>query len=275
MMRTFTRSLTVVLAAAGLVSQACAAVVILEGSAPPPSAQPPAPPSEAPALAPAPALPPAEPARPALVPPPDSLTPPAPLAPVATAPPVPAVPPAPPVAATPSPPASSPSLASTELPSNPAELSVEMLPGATVSVGSVVSFKISSKKAGYLVLIDVDANGHLSQIYPYTASLMRTNRANGNYIKAGGTLTIPLANDPYAGVRYVVSPPNGRAMVLGILSASPVQLLDLPDVPPEMIDRPGEILAYLSKRTGELRIPDGNQLKEAKWSFNAKAYLIQ
>jgi hypothetical protein len=159
---------------------------------------------------------------------------------------------------------------------NSAELSIEMIPGQTVSVGSRVSFRVSSKKAGYLVLVDVDATGRLTQIYPNTASLVRTSRPNGNYIKPGGTLTIPLATDPYAGgVQYVVTPPNGQAMIVAILSAQPVQILDLPDIPPDISGQSG-MLAYLAKWTRELRIPDdSSQLREARWSFNAKSYTIQ
>ena len=158
---------------------------------------------------------------------------------------------------------------------NSAEVSVEMMPGQTVSVGSLVSFRVTSKKAGYLVLVDVDTTGHLTQIYPNTASLTRTSRANGNYIKPGGTLTIPLATDPYAGIRYVVSPPNGQAMIVAILSAQPVQILDLPDVPTDIKEK-SALLAYLAKWMNELRIPDdASQLREAKWSFNAKSYTIQ
>ena len=62
---------------------------------------------------------------------------------------------------------------------NPAEVTVEMMPGQTVNVGSRVSFRITSKKPGYLVLVDVDATGHLTQIYPNTASLIRANNPNG------------------------------------------------------------------------------------------------
>jgi hypothetical protein len=161
-------------------------------------------------------------------------------------------------------------------PSNQAELSVEMLPGRTVTIGSLVSFKVTSKKPGYVVLMDVDAAGHLTQIYPNTASLLRASRSNGNYVKPGSSLIIPLATDPYAGVRYVVSPPNGQAMIVGILSASPVQILDLPDIPAEILGKPEMVLTYLSKRTSELRIPDQHdQMREAKWSFDARPYTIQ
>ena len=158
---------------------------------------------------------------------------------------------------------------------NPAEVAIEMLPGQSLSVGSRVTFHISTRKGGYLVLIDVDAHGKLTQIYPNTTSLLRVTRPNGNYIKPGGSLIIPLATDPYGGFEYVVSPPSGRAMVVAVLSPEPVQILDLPDIPD--VSNQLDALTHLAKSVGELRIPDGNagRLREAQWSFDAKAYTIQ
>src|SRR5262249_12434686 len=40
---------------------------------------------------------------------------------------------------------------------NPADLSIEMLPETTVVVGSRVSFRISAKKPGFLILVDIDS----------------------------------------------------------------------------------------------------------------------
>lgn len=185
-----------------------------------------------------------------------------------------------PAPASPAPVPSNPTVIFDDLPDakavNRAQLSVEMLPGQTVSIGSVVSFKVTSRQAGYVVLMDVDAAGHLTQIYPNTASLARTSRVNGNYVKPGRTFIVPLAGDSYAGVRYVVSPPNGQAIIIGVLSASPVQILDVPDVPAELLGQPNLVLAYLSKRMSELRIPgNDNRLRETKWSFDARPYTIQ
>jgi hypothetical protein len=158
---------------------------------------------------------------------------------------------------------------------NSAEVSVEMMPGETVSVGSKVSFRVTSKKAGYLVLVDVDVTGRLTQIYPNTVSLLRGARPNGNYVKPGATLTIPNPSDPRAAIQYVVSPPAGQAMIVAILSPQPVQILDLPDVPLD-VKEPSDMLAYLYKWTNELRIPDdASHLREARWSFNSKSYRIQ
>jgi len=58
---------------------------------------------------------------------------------------------------------------------NSAELSVEILPTQAVSIGSNVVFRITTKKAGYLILIDIDAIGKYA-IYPNTALLSRGAR---------------------------------------------------------------------------------------------------
>jgi hypothetical protein len=150
-----------------------------------------------------------------------------------------------------------------------------MLPGKSVSIGSQVSFRIKSKKAGYVVLIDIDANGKLTQIFPTVASLTRNSRPNANYIKPGVPLLVPnLANAE--GIAYVVSPPAGNAMVVAMWSEQAVQILDLPDIPPEMAGQ-DEALNYLTKWASQLRIPESttNRLHEAKWSFDAKTYSIQ
>jgi hypothetical protein len=158
---------------------------------------------------------------------------------------------------------------------NSAELSVEMTPGGTVSVGSRVSFRITSKKAGYVVLVDVDATGKLRQVYPNLVSPARP-RSNANFIKPGVPLLIPSAADALGGVVYVVSPPVGNAMVIAIWSEQAVQVLDLPDLPVEVTSQ-NEALDYLTKRANELRIPDtkSGRLREANWSFDAKFYAIR
>jgi hypothetical protein len=251
----FAIAVSIATLASCLAPPAGAAVMILEGTEPPPSN----PPAQAAPSAPARTEePPAPPSPPVLQPPAKAAIPDAPAAP----------PPTPSVAT------DTPNLAdlANVTPGNEAHLSVEMLPGQTVSVGAFVSFKVTSKKPGYVMLMDVDAAGHLNQIYPSTPALTRAGRVNGNYIKPGSPMLIP----PTAGMRFVVSPPQGQAMIIGILSASPVQIVDLPDIPAEILGKPDMILAYLSKRTNELRIPDqDNKLRQAQWSFDAKPYVIQ
>jgi hypothetical protein len=161
---------------------------------------------------------------------------------------------------------------------NPAELSVEILPGPDISLGSKVSFRIATKKPGYLILVDVDAAGKLTQIYPNPMSLMgKGERDSANFIRPGKPIQVPNPSDVLSGFEFVASPPLGTAMVVALLSDRPVQMIDLPDVPSSLLGR-ASAADHLSKLTNELRIPDPNRtgaFQEAHWSFDAKFYAIR
>jgi hypothetical protein len=161
---------------------------------------------------------------------------------------------------------------------NPAELSIEILPGPEISIGTKVSLRVSTKKQGYLVLVDVDPSGKLTQIYPNPLSLMNApgGRQNSNLIKPGKPVLIPNPADPYAGFEFVASPPEGTAMVAALLSDRPVQMIDLPDVPVNLAGQ-AAALTYLSNMAQELRIASGEpgRLQEVRWSVDAKFYAIR
>jgi len=66
-------------------------------------------------------------------------------------------------------------------------------------------------------------------------------------------------------------------MIVALLSDRPVQLVDLPNVPPQLV---GNVSAvdYLTKLANELRIPgrtESDRLQEAHWSFDVKFYAIK
>jgi len=162
---------------------------------------------------------------------------------------------------------------------NSAEVSVEILPGPDLAVGARVSFRVSAKKPGYLILLDVDAAGKLTQIYPNPISLGTASaiRQNANYVRPGKPIQIPNSADAFAGFEFVASPPFGTAMVVAFLSDRPVQKVDLPDIPAAITGQ-AAALTYLTKLAGDLRIVEGDagsRLQEARWSFDAKFYAIR
>jgi hypothetical protein len=161
---------------------------------------------------------------------------------------------------------------------NPSEVAIDILPGADIAVGARVSFRVSTKKPGYLILVDVDAAGKLTQIYPNPMSLTTATaaRQNSNYLRPGRPVQIPTPGDGFAGFEFVASPPFGTAMVVAILSDQPVQTVDLPDIPPSMTGR-ADALTYLTKLASGLRVPGegSGRLQEARWSFDAKFYAIR
>jgi hypothetical protein len=162
---------------------------------------------------------------------------------------------------------------------NPAGIAVEILPRAELKIGEKIALRVATRKQGYLVLVDVDATGKLTQIYPNRRSLLaaQDGQENINLIKPGRSVTIPEIGNPYAGFEFVAAPPTGVAMVVAILSDRPVQMLDLPDVPSSLIGQGGAI-SYLTDWTRNLRIASGDasgRLEEATWSFDAKLYVIR
>jgi hypothetical protein len=160
---------------------------------------------------------------------------------------------------------------------NSAGLKLDFASGNDFTVGSKLSFKISTEQPGYLVLVDVDSDGKLTQIYPNVYSPQGTSDSleTINLLKPGRTMTVP---DPAseASFEFVASPPPGVGMVVAMLSDKPVQVIDLPDVPPAMT---GQRAAdeYLRNATRSLKIlPEGDrgQLQDPKWSFATKFYSI-
>ena len=163
---------------------------------------------------------------------------------------------------------------------NSAGLAIDVLPGTDLQVGSRVAFRVATRKSGYLIIVDVDPSGKLTQIYPNPMSLagVQAGREGANLIKPGRAVTLPdSARNPLAGFEFVASPPLGTAMVVAILSDRPVQVVDLPDVPPSLAGS-SEAVNYLYGAARDLRVAGPAQsgaVQEAKWSFDAKFYRIR
>lgn len=160
---------------------------------------------------------------------------------------------------------------------NDAGVELSILPDVELAAGTTVSVRVATKKAGYLILIDVDPAGKLTQIYPNRHTLeRRDNQEALNLIKAGQVVTIPNQNNPYAGFEFIASPQNGVAMLVAILSDRPVHLIDLPDVSAPSNGQGA--LDQVSDLARRLRIAreDGSIAPEGPhWSFDAKLYLVK
>jgi hypothetical protein len=158
---------------------------------------------------------------------------------------------------------------------NPAGVSLALLPGPEVAAGSKMGFRIATHRSGYLILLDVDAAGKLTQIFPNTATVTRGVRDASNRIRPGRVLTIPQLGGPYANFEFVAELPAGIAMAVAMLSDRPVQVVDLPDAPPPAF-APADALKYVRDQARTLKIPghDGN-LEQPAWSIDGKFYIIK
>jgi Domain of unknown function (DUF4384) len=158
---------------------------------------------------------------------------------------------------------------------NAAGLTLQMSPEQSVGVGTKISFRVSARKAGYLLLVDIDADGRMSQIFPSPEMIAQSPEAAGNFVKPGQELLIPNVAAKKNGFEYVVTPPLGRAAVVAILSDRRVQIVDLPDIASEQ-GSVSAIIGRLNQWTNELRVPDAGsgKLQPSSWSFDVKTYSI-
>jgi hypothetical protein len=159
---------------------------------------------------------------------------------------------------------------------NGAGLTLDIIPGGEVIAGSKIGFRFTTKKPGYLILLNVDAEGKLSQIFPEAPTEAGAVRDEPCLIKPGKPLIIPQLGSPYATFEFIAEPPAGVAMFVALLSDKPVQLVDLPNAPPPAF-APANTLKYVRDQTLTLVVPnrENNQLERPKWSFDGKAYLIR
>ena len=159
---------------------------------------------------------------------------------------------------------------------NSAGVSVDLLPRLEVPAGSKIGFRIATKKTGYLILLDVDANGRLTQIFPNPTAATHGLREATNLIKPGRPLTLPQFGTPYTRFDFVADLPAGIAMVVALLSDKPVQVVDLPDTPPPGF-APGDTLKYVRDQARTLKVPnpEGGRLEQPNWSIDGKFYLIK
>lgn len=167
-------------------------------------------------------------------------------------------------------------LASQPKTENSPDVSIEMTAGRNVDIGTEVLFRISVAKPGYIMLVDIDTTGKMSQIYPRPELLSRFNQPDLNLVKPGSPFVIPSDEQKGQGFKYVVTPPLGSSAVIAILSEKRVQLLDLPDLPQEVKSQV-DVITSLAKWMDELRIPDAKtgKLEKTNWSIAVKPYSIQ
>ena len=161
---------------------------------------------------------------------------------------------------------------------NDAGVKLDLMPGNEISVGAQMSVQVTTQKPGYLIVVDVDSEGHLTQIYPNTQSLATKEGASptANFLQKGKPRIIPDPKER-ATFQFVAAPPLGVGMLVAILSDTPVQVMDLPDVPGLMAGQK-PALDYVRETTRQLKILPSNDkdgIRDPKWSFATQFYVIK
>jgi TolB-like protein len=93
---------------------------------------------------------------------------------------------------------------------------ISILPTARFHLGDEMQFRVTSQQSGYLTVLDINAQGQVSQVYPLGTAQPGTS--NGR-ISPGQPVTIP---EPYSGLRFTAGEPTGTGRLLAILSSHPI-----------------------------------------------------
>ncbi|MGH6811172.1 MAG: DUF4384 domain-containing protein [Methylocella sp.] len=161
---------------------------------------------------------------------------------------------------------------------NSAGVSIDVLPRRDVQLGERMAFRVSTRNAGFLVLVDVDSEGKLTQIYPNMLAFsdLKAIDAKANFLAAENSVIVPDAAAK-VNFEFVASPPLGVGMIVAILSDKPLQIVDLPDVPKALAGQSGAA-DFVRENARSLKVvsaEEGDQIKEPKWSIATAFYGIR
>ncbi|MCG5233975.1 trypsin-like serine protease [Xanthobacter oligotrophicus] len=135
---------------------------------------------------------------------------------------------------------------------NSAGLTVEWVaPGAR-------TLRVTTRRAGYLILLAIATDGRVRQIYPDPAALNRAHRPHRDI-----NLLAPSAPLVFSAAGL-----SAGTVVMAILADKAVQALDMPERPSDTADGPGA-LVHLHGYINALRAPDPvtRRVEEVEWSF--------
>ena len=152
---------------------------------------------------------------------------------------------------------------------NAAGVQLAIKPSARVRVGESVTYRVQSGRAGHLLLVDVAADGTVTQLFPNRFS---EQAGEGAAVGAGRAVEIPNA---YYGFRLVASPPLGRGHVFAVVTEDPISLDDL--LGPNRDLRPvADAKDWLLALGERLRAPWLGEAgtREARWSAARVEYEI-
>ena len=125
----------------------------------------------------------------------------------------------------PQPAPAAPQPAETNVPENPAELTIAFDKGDDVQVGDEVAYVATAKKSGYLAIFDATPDGKLTLVYPNAASLRSpTGGLATTRLDSSRPTLVPDYRNPYRGFDVVIDEPKGPGTMVAVLSDEPLKV---------------------------------------------------
>jgi secreted trypsin-like serine protease len=125
---------------------------------------------------------------------------------------------------------------------NVADLDISFDKGNVVRIKQMVFYRVTARKAGYVLILDQHPDGQLVRIFP-------TKGAPDFRLEPGKTAIIPGPKD---GFFLAIEGPPGKGVMVAVLSDEPITDLDLTDGP-KAFATPKAAVAELGKLRSKLR----------------------
>lgn len=151
--------------------------------------------------------------------------------------------------------------------SNSRGLTLTILPKDRVRHGEKVVFQVESRTSGHLLMLDINADQQVTQIYPNEFS-QRTNRRAE--IAAGQVVRVP---DRTYGFDFVAQPPLGDGVLIAILTQDPIELGDLRGRGFQPQAHPADYLAGIAQALMKT-VAEKLEARGVRWSMAYATYNI-
>lgn len=148
---------------------------------------------------------------------------------------------------------------------NPAQLAIQILPKERFRLGQEMRFRITSQQDGHLLVVDLNADGEMSQVYPLDEGAVG---AIDNRLRSGRALTLP---EPRSGLSFTASEPTGTGRLVAILTEEAVDLEDLRDEG-RLTGAGQDPVSGILDRLSQLQAKGPSP---ASWSMTQAEYLIE
>lgn len=153
--------------------------------------------------------------------------------------------------------------------SNESQIALDILPSDRIQLKETLRFKVSSPVDGYLIVLDINANNEVTQIFPN-----RFSDAAGQANKIYSHKSVVIPNSFY-GFELKAAEPVGDSLLLAIVTEDPVELGDLLNMSKDLqvISNSNAYLADLAMRLRETWHQDEHN-RQLRWSLVEKPYHI-
>jgi secreted trypsin-like serine protease len=148
--------------------------------------------------------------------------------------------------------------------------------GDNVKIGDRVSYRVSAREPGYLMIFDAAPDGKLTQIFPNARSIESPTGSPQDVarLRPEYPLLIPDYRNPYRGFDVRIAGPRGKGLIVAVLSDAPVRSLDVPETP-KTFASPEEAVAAVVRLGEELTQALGPPKQRPKWSVDIHEYTIR